>query len=233
MWFFDWFRRKRTREAYQIRADAAECERFVANGSNSSNYLIANCRRRLSVWQKYAERGMPEAQWLYADCLLEGVGVAKNPVASIHWFRKAAEQGLALAQMSLGNRYYRGEGVAQDVEQAKYWYQLAAAQGQPIAQSMLTALSAVPADVTSHRPTVVPINFPLLLKYLKQSPSPLFDGDSLIRAATRRDTDARDPFVSAAGQEAPFRCSRCNVIWSAERVNDNNMRCPRCGGGVY
>ena len=106
----------------QIKADAAACERHIADGKNSSSYLEPIHRQRLFVWQQFAEQGMAEAQWLYGDCLLEGVGVAKDQVAAARWFRKAAEQGLALAQLSLANRYYNGEGVGKDIVNAIHWF---------------------------------------------------------------------------------------------------------------
>ncbi len=117
-------------------------EQYIASQKNSSNYLRKICRQRLATWRDHAERGMAEAQWLYADCLLEGVGVTKNQVAAARWFRKAADQGFPLAQMSLANRYYRGEGVVQDMQEAIRWYSKAADQGQLSAQSMLRLIHA-------------------------------------------------------------------------------------------
>lgn len=131
---------EQSEEEKQIKADADACERYVADGKSSSIYLKAKYGQRLAVWREHAEQGMAEAQWLYGDCLLEGVGVSQDVLAAVVWFRKAAEQGLALAQMSLGNRYLLGEGVGQDTVQSIQWYRKAAAQGQPTAQAALKRL---------------------------------------------------------------------------------------------
>jgi len=57
------------------------------------------------------------------------MGVSRNYMESVRWYRKAAEQGEAIAQFNLGNMYVQGHGVAKDYVQAHLWLSLSAAQG--------------------------------------------------------------------------------------------------------
>jgi TPR repeat protein len=66
-----------------------------------------------------------------------GLGVEKDAVQAVHWFRKAAEQGHAQSQYNLGVMYANGVGVKKDVVQAVHWFRKAAEQGH--AQSSITS----------------------------------------------------------------------------------------------
>ena len=66
-----------------------------------------------------------------------GLGVPKDGVQALAWFRKAAEQGYAEAQDALGNLYAIGQDVPKDYVQSVAWYRKAAEQGYPPAQSTL------------------------------------------------------------------------------------------------
>jgi TPR repeat protein len=123
-----------------VREDLAQCDEHMNSGRNSREYVKGVCGERLGLWKFFAARGQAEAQWLVADCLLEGVGTAKDPNQAAAWFRKAAEQGLALGQRSLANRYLRGEGVPANRSEALRWYRLAAAQGDGPARAFLEQL---------------------------------------------------------------------------------------------
>jgi hypothetical protein len=58
-----------------------------------------------------------------------GVGVAKDEVEAVKWYRKAAEQNFARAQEALGSHYADGLGVAKDEVEAAKWFRKAAEQG--------------------------------------------------------------------------------------------------------
>ena len=69
-----------------------------------------------------AEKGIAWAQSGLGIRYALGVGVAKDEVAAVRWYRKAAEQGLAHAQFNLGLHYVYGQGVAKDeIEAYAYW----------------------------------------------------------------------------------------------------------------
>ena len=58
-----------------------------------------------------------------------GLGVAKDEVEAVKWYRKAAEKGNAEAQLNLGEMYANGRGVEEDDVEAYKWFLLSGAQG--------------------------------------------------------------------------------------------------------
>jgi len=68
-------------------------------------YLLA-LRAKAAAGEAEAQNGLGEA--FYAGKL----GVVKNAVEAVKWFRQAAGQNLAAAQSNLGICYERGDGVA-------------------------------------------------------------------------------------------------------------------------
>ena len=69
-----------------------------------------------------AEKGIAWAQSGLGIRYALGLGVAKDEVAAVRWYRKAAEQGDDIAQFHLAGCYYAGRGVAKvDVEAYAYW----------------------------------------------------------------------------------------------------------------
>jgi len=57
------------------------------------------------------------------------IGIHKNLVEAVKWYRKAAENGHAQAQYVLGKSYHAGEGVPKDQVEAFKWWRKAAEQG--------------------------------------------------------------------------------------------------------
>jgi TPR repeat protein len=70
------------------------------------------------------------------------LGVAKDEVEAVKWWRKAAEGNFAEAQNSLGVCYANGQGVAKDEAEAVKWYRNAAEQNYAKAQCNLAWLLA-------------------------------------------------------------------------------------------
>jgi tRNA nucleotidyltransferase/poly(A) polymerase len=65
----------------------------------------------------------------------EGIGVEKDKVEAVKWFRRAAEEeGHVTAQFRLAVCYELGEGVNQDKAEVVKWFQRASEQGHVIAQ---------------------------------------------------------------------------------------------------
>lgn len=71
--------------------------------------------------------------WNYS----QGIGVVKNDVEAMKWFRKAADQNYAPAQTSLGCYYSEGKAVKKDHEDAIKWFHRAAIQNYAPAQYRL------------------------------------------------------------------------------------------------
>ena len=69
-----------------------------------------------------AEGGVAEAQAVYGQMLLDGVGMAANHRAAVLWFDKAARQDHAMAINMMGRCYDLGWGVPVDKVRAAEWF---------------------------------------------------------------------------------------------------------------
>lgn len=85
-------------------------------------------------WQKVAEAGHAQAQYLLGFMLQNGMGQPWSNARAANWYRQAASQGLPSAQLALGNLYLRGMGVQQDLRMGATWYASAAVAGDPTGQ---------------------------------------------------------------------------------------------------
>ena len=79
--------------------------------------------------RRAADAGEAIAQYMLAECYIEGYSVEKDYTTGIRWARLAADQDYVSAQAILGNCYRHGHGVRRDYTLAVYWYMLAADQG--------------------------------------------------------------------------------------------------------
>jgi TPR repeat protein len=102
-----------------------------AQESEADRKLLADLRAR-------AEKGDAHYQHLLGRAFFLGeLGVAKDEIEAVKWFRKAAEQNLPLGQSSLGACYWTGAGLAKDEMEAVKWFRKAAEQNFAPAQSGL------------------------------------------------------------------------------------------------
>ena len=102
--------------------------RLPAQQTEGDRKLLADIRAK-------AEKGDAQSQYeLGAAFRLGDLGVAKDEVEAVKWYRKAAEQNDAKAQFNLGVCYSNGEGVAKDEVEAVKWYRKAAEQNYALAQ---------------------------------------------------------------------------------------------------
>jgi S1-C subfamily serine protease len=84
-----------------------------------------------------AEKGDAYAEEQLGLMYEGGIGVTKDAVAAINWYRKAAEQGNSDYQHEVGYAYERGLGVPKDYVEAYKWYRRAAEQGDMLSQESL------------------------------------------------------------------------------------------------
>jgi TPR repeat protein len=117
---------------------------------NGSGGVQQDTREAMIEFQKAAERGNAEAQYMLGQIYEDGgMGMAvpdsdgsytDGRVVNFHpvpndfglaakWYRMAAKQGNALAQNHLGSIYADGRGVPQDYAEAYFWLSLASANG--------------------------------------------------------------------------------------------------------
>lgn len=71
--------------------------------------------------KKAADMGNAEAQYNYAVCYQEGIGVPKSDIIANDLLLKSAKQGWVDAQFKLAYSYTIGRGVDKDDKQAFYW----------------------------------------------------------------------------------------------------------------
>ena len=114
----------------------------------------SNEREAASCWKLAAEKGNHSAQYNYALCYLDEIGVVQDSKTAVKWLKKSANyvdivtevdnhivlqrfEGFAPAQFILGMCYYYGDGIKQNDKKAFEWFDRAAKQGNIDAQQML------------------------------------------------------------------------------------------------
>ncbi|HEY0269771.1 MAG TPA: tetratricopeptide repeat protein [Sphingomonas sp.] len=85
--------------------------------------------RAAALLRAGAEAGLPEAQAAYGQILLDGQGVAADPVAALRWFGLAARAGNLMAVNMVGRCHEKGWGTAPDPVEAARRYRIAAEGG--------------------------------------------------------------------------------------------------------
>ena len=91
-------------------------------------------------WGNLAEGDDAIGQFIRGTMCETGIGLARNDMEAVKWYRMAAEQGLAVAQFKLGTMYEKGKGVLQDYSEAANWFRSAANQNFVPAQGSLAIL---------------------------------------------------------------------------------------------
>lgn len=77
-----------------------------------------------------ADQGDAEAQCLIANLYHLGLGVGRDILAAIQWYRRSAEQGYGVASNNLAGLFKTGEhGDVPDPVETEKWYQKAREQG--------------------------------------------------------------------------------------------------------
>jgi TPR repeat protein len=80
---------------------------------------------------------------VYAQWLLDGRGVAPDPVAALDWFKRAAHAGHGMAANMVGRCYENGWGVSASDDVARYWYRQSTRRNEPWGMYNLATLLAL------------------------------------------------------------------------------------------
>ena len=91
--------------------------------------LAGTPEERAVFVRELADAGYAEAEVIFAQMLLDGVGVAKDERAAVRWFVRAAAQGHLLALNMVGRCYDLGWGVPVDRLRAAECFRVAAERG--------------------------------------------------------------------------------------------------------
>lgn len=77
-----------------------------------------------------ADQGDAEAQCIIGNMYDLGLGLERDIIKAVEWYRKSAEQGYGLASNNLGTIFKSGrEGILMDRVESNKWYQKAREQG--------------------------------------------------------------------------------------------------------
>ena len=93
--------------------------------------------KALEVFQQYAKKGDPTAQFYLSVLYRSGMGVERDDDEAFRWCKQAAEESLLDAQFQLGIMYLHGEGVEEDDALALEWLWQASDRGHLHAREVL------------------------------------------------------------------------------------------------
>jgi hypothetical protein len=117
--------------------------------------LAAPPVERAAFLRAAAAQGHAEAQAVYAQMLLDGVGVPVDAAAALGWFVKAAAQYHVMALNMVGRCYDQGWGTAVDKARAAECFRIAAARGLPQAMYNHATLLALGEGVAEDKPAAL------------------------------------------------------------------------------
>lgn len=98
-----------------------------------------------------AVRGVPDAQVLYGQLLLDGHRVERSPLHALHWFERAALSGHAEAMNMVGRCLDQGWGMPADAASAERWFRAAAERGSAWGMYNLATLLTLGKGVPQNR----------------------------------------------------------------------------------
>lgn len=93
--------------------------------------------KALEIFQQYAKKGDPTAQFYLSVMYRSGMGVVRDEDEAFVWCKKAADEGKLDAQFQLGIMYLHGEGVEEDDALALEWLWQASDRGHLHARDVL------------------------------------------------------------------------------------------------
>lgn len=106
-------------------------------------YARQSYTESLNLFQKIADRGSKEAQYMLATQYEEGKGTDCNDTIAFRLYLMAAEQGMAKAQYKAGVFYANGKAGSENNAKAMMWIRKAAQQKYPMAQYHLGLMLAM------------------------------------------------------------------------------------------
>jgi len=117
--------------------------------------LSGSPEERAAFVREAADAGVAEAQAVYGQMLLDGIGVAVDPAAALGWFTKAAAQHHVMALNMVGRCYDLGWGTRIDKARAAECYRIAAERGLDWAMYNYATLLALGDGVAEDKPSAL------------------------------------------------------------------------------
>ncbi|MCA9170452.1 MAG: sel1 repeat family protein [Planctomycetales bacterium] len=103
--------------------------------------------QHLATWKDEADAGIASAQYIYALCCFNGIGVPEDKRKYIELMLHSAQQGFAPAEREIGSQYRRGDIIEKDVVEGTRWLEKAAEHGEFRTQNRLAYLYKDGRDV--------------------------------------------------------------------------------------
>jgi Sel1 repeat len=135
-----WFEHSCTAWLERIADEADACRKVLLRGGVSTAFLELAVPQRLGDWQRAAEAGFAEAQWLLGQCCEQGLGAEWDLHRAARLYRQAAVQDYPPAMNNLGYLYLNGRGVDRNPRVGWRWYERAARMGYAPSRSRLEHL---------------------------------------------------------------------------------------------
>ena len=207
---------KNLNEAMKLYAKAAELGLNAAKYNLGSLYLNNKDYDNAAKWLKAAAEGDENAAALNdLGYMYEmGLGVNKNYIEAVKYYRKAAAKGYAVAMFNLGEAYSSGTGVVQDKAQAADWYRKAASKGYKPAQDALDKLNKLKADNNSQVKQVKKVNQvrPVRVQRLRLMRKGVVAGD-IVNIRSEPDESSSDNVVRKLKNKAVINVLAKNGGW--------------------
>ena len=99
-----------------VRAGTSQAEQMLQRGNEA--YEHGDYATAVSCYEKAAEDGLAEAQYLLAYSLYMGEGVERNYTSAAQWYKRASRQNHVKAEYNLAYCYMNGRGVPRDYDRA-------------------------------------------------------------------------------------------------------------------
>lgn len=103
-----------------------------------ANYYIAgragagqDIPKAVTLYEKAAAAGVPEAMYHLGGCYSDGIGVNKDTNRAFELYFQAAKLDYPAAQYAVGLCFTAGAGTIKDPQAAFHWYNQAAMRGEP------------------------------------------------------------------------------------------------------
>ncbi|MFT3878255.1 MAG: tetratricopeptide repeat protein [Gemmatales bacterium] len=118
-----------------LERDWQEYVTLLRTEESTSSFFAKHAMERIKAWREAADKGDAHGQVLYARCLIQGTGVAKDVDQAHLLFETAAKKGEPIAMFNLGISCAK----QQDWKHCNEWLHKSAERGESAAMSRLSS----------------------------------------------------------------------------------------------
>ena len=133
------------------------------------NGIAKDSAQALSMFQKAAAQGLPNAMNNLGVMFMAGDGVTQNYQEGIYWLRRAADNGFGIAMVSLADIYEDGLGVKPDRLVAEKWREKAKAAKEVNGSSVVSVARVGQTEFNQGIEAYMRWDFPTAANWFSQS----------------------------------------------------------------